>query len=299
MNEKPVFVDLLTYFSRIDLYGEDSLDLLDRLSTNKLENLTEPYTGMGSVLTTNKGRIIDLLGVNRLPDRVLVTTAKESKEKVIEWIEFYTIMEDVSVKDISAETCHFRLLGEEWDELFPSISKLLLRDSMNCEIEGESVIAIREEMSNVPCIDIIGPITARSKISDFLGKKFNQFSLKEFNQFRLKLGIPVFGFELTEDFNPLEAGLISHISFNKGCYIGQEVVARLNTYDKVQRKLVKLAWQGNLERKEITCDGKPIGVITSAENGIGLGFVRNTYAELQKELDCGDRKIVVTEILAE
>ena len=115
----------------------------------------------------------------------------------------------------------------------------------------------------------------------------------------MKLGIPVFGFELTEDFNPLEAGLISHISFNKGCYIGQEVVARLNTYDKVQRKLVKLAWQGNLERKEITCDGKPIGVITSAEKGIGLGFVRNTYAELQKELDCGDRKIVVTEILAE
>ena len=299
MNEKPVFVDLLTYFSRIDLYGEDSLDLLDRLSTNKLENLTEPYTGMGSVLTTNKGRIIDLLGVNRLPDRVLVTTAKESKEKVIEWIEFYTIMEDVSVKDISAETCHFRLLGEEWNELFPSISKLLLRDSMNCEIEGESVIAIREEMSNVPCIDIIGPITARSKISDFLGKKFNQFSLKEFNQFRLKLGIPVFGFELTEDFNPLEAGLISHISFNKGCYIGQEVVARLNTYDKVQRKLVKLAWQGSLEQNEITYDGKLIGVITSSESGIGLGFVRNTYAELEKELDCGENKIVVTEILAE
>ena len=299
MKEKPGFVDLLTYFSRIDLYGEDSLDLLDRLSTNKLENLTEPYTGMGSVLTTNKGRIIDLLGVNRLPDRVLVTTAKESKEKVIEWIEFYTIMEDVSVKDISAETCHFRLLGEEWDELFPSISKLLLRDSMHCEIEGESVIAIREEMSKVRCIDMIGPLTAHSKIGAFFAKTFDQISLEEFNQFRLKLGIPVFGFELTEDFNPLEAGLMSHISFNKGCYIGQEVVARLNTYDKVQRKLVKLAWQGSLEQNEITYDGKLIGVITSSESGIGLGFVRNTYAELEKELDCGENKIVVTEILAE
>jgi len=299
LNEKPVFVDLLNYFSRIDLYGEDSLDLLDRLSTNKLENLTEPYMGMGSVLTTNKGRIIDLLGVNRLPDRVLVTTAKESKEKVIEWIEFYTIMEDVSVKDISSETCHFRLLRKGWDELFPSMSELLVRDSMRCEIEGESVIAIKEEMSKVPCIDIIGPIAAHSKITNFFDKKFNQVSLEEFNQFRLKLGIPVFGFELTEDFNPLEAGLISHISFNKGCYIGQEVVARLNTYDKVQKKLVRLAWEGDLEQKEITCDGKPIGVITSAESGIGLGFVRNTYAELQKELDCGDRKVVVTKILAE
>ncbi|MEC7885088.1 MAG: hypothetical protein VYD55_06155 [Chloroflexota bacterium] len=299
MSEKPVFADLGDYFSRIDLYGEDSLDLLDRLSTNRLENLTEPYTGMGSVLTTNKGRIIDLLGVNRLPDKILVTTAKESREKVIEWIEFYTIMEDVSVKDISAETCHFRLIGEGWDEIFPGITKLLVRDSMLCEIEGESVIAIREEMSKVRCIDIIGPSTASSKISDFFAKSFSQVSLEQFNQFRLKLGIPVFGFELTEDFNPLEAGLISHISFNKGCYIGQEVVARLNTYDKVQRKLVKLTWQGNLDQQEITCEGKPIGVITSAENGIGLGFVRNTYAELEKELDCGDRKIVVTEVLAE
>ena len=155
MTEKPVFVDLVDYFSRIDLYGEDSLDLLDRLSTNKLEDLTEPYTGMGSVLTTNKGRIIDLIGVNRLPDRVLVTTAKESKKKVIEWIEFYTIMEDVSVKDISAETCHFRLIGEGWDDLFPEISELLVRDSTICEIEGESVIGIREEMSKVLCIDTV------------------------------------------------------------------------------------------------------------------------------------------------
>jgi folate-binding protein YgfZ len=299
LTEKPVFVDLVDYFGRIDLYGEDSLDLLDRLSTNKLEDLTEPYTGMGSVLTTNKGRIIDLIGVNRLPDRVLVTTAKESKKKVIEWIEFYTIMEDVSVKDISAETCHFRLIGERWDELFPEISELLVRDSTICEIEGESVIAIREEMSKVLCIDIIGPFTGRSKIGEFLAKKFNQINLEKFNQLRLKLGIPVFGFELTEDFNPLEAGLISHISFNKGCYVGQEVVARLNTYDKVQRKLVRLEWQGNLEQNQITCDGKPIGVITSVESGIGLGFVRNTYAELERELDCGERKIVITEILAE
>jgi len=77
------------------------------------------------------------------------------------------------------------------------------------------------------------------------------------------------------------------------------VVARLNTYEKVQRKLVKLAWQGDLDQKEITYDGKSVGVITSAESGIGLGFVRNTYAELKKELDCGDRKIMVTEILVE
>ena len=97
MIEKSVFVDLSDYFGRIDIYGEDSLDLLDRLSTNKLEDLTDPFMGMHSVLTTSKGRIIDLLSVNRLPDKVLLMTAGESKTKVIDWIEFYTIMEDLSL----------------------------------------------------------------------------------------------------------------------------------------------------------------------------------------------------------
>ena len=88
MIEKSVFVDLSDYFGRIDIYGEDSLDLLDRLSTNRLEDLTAPFMGMHSVLTTSKGRIIDLLSVNRLPDKVLLMTAGESKNKVIDWIEF-------------------------------------------------------------------------------------------------------------------------------------------------------------------------------------------------------------------
>ena len=299
MNHKSVFVDLGEYFSRIDLYGEDSLELLDRLSTNKLEHLTQPYMGMRSVLTTNKGRIIDLLSVNRLPEKVLMMTAKQSKEKVMDWIEFYTIMEDVSLEDVSAETCHFMLIGNAWYDLFPEMSDIAVHDSLLGKVEGETVITIKEQMSDIPCIDVIGNLSAIHTLVDVFGKKFEGITLEEFNEMRLELGIPVFGYELTEDFNPLEAGLISHISFNKGCYIGQEVVARLNTYDKVQRKLVKLSWKGSLDRKDITCDGNLVGIITSAENGVGLGFVRNSHAELKRELDCGKQKIKVTQILAE
>jgi folate-binding Fe-S cluster repair protein YgfZ len=77
------------------------------------------------------------------------------------------------------------------------------------------------------------------------------------------------------------------------------VVARLNTYDKVQRKLVRLSWEGTLAEKDITYDGHLVGVITSAMNGAGLGFVRNSHAELRRELECGNQKVMVTEILAE
>ena len=55
----------------------------------------------------------------------------------------------------------------------------------------------------------------------------------------MKNQVPIAGYDLTEDVNPLEAGLLLHlIDFEKGCYIGQEVIARLDTYDKVQRSLV-------------------------------------------------------------
>ena len=57
---------------------------------------------------------------------------------------------------------------------------------------------------------------------------------------RILLGLPISGHELTEDHNPLEAGLRDAVCFDKGCYVGQEVVARLNTYDKVSRTLVGL-----------------------------------------------------------
>ena len=57
---------------------------------------------------------------------------------------------------------------------------------------------------------------------------------------RIKAGVPVYGREMGESYNPLEAGLIGAIDFEKGCYIGQEVIARLDTYDKVQKILVSL-----------------------------------------------------------
>ena len=60
---------------------------------------------------------------------------------------------------------------------------------------------------------------------------------------RIQRGIPPTRTSSPKDYNPLEAGLWEFISFNMGCYIGQEVVARLNAYDKIQRHLVRLSWQ--------------------------------------------------------
>ena len=102
---------------------------------------------------------------------------------------------------------------------------------------------------------------------------------------RGEIGSPAAGREITERVNPLEANLLDLIDFDKGCYIGQEVIARLDTYDKVQRKLVGLqAASGLLEGDLLYVDGREIGwTATVAESPafdglIALGYVRNEHA---------------------
>ncbi|MEK7729006.1 MAG: folate-binding protein YgfZ, partial [candidate division KSB1 bacterium] len=105
---------------------------------------------------------------------------------------------------------------------------------------------------------------------------------------RILQGIPMVEHELTEEYNPHEVGLYSLINFEKGCYIGQEVVARLDTYQKVQRQLVGV----KLDAEPHACanatlwvDEEEIGKLTSiarapeGNGAIGLAIVRKQYAQ--------------------
>ena len=85
------------YVGRLKIAGADALDLLNRLSTNDLLSITEAGQGASTVLTTNKGRIVDLLTLVRLDDHLLALTGPGNQQKVAEWIDFYTFGEDVTV----------------------------------------------------------------------------------------------------------------------------------------------------------------------------------------------------------
>jgi folate-binding protein YgfZ len=105
---------------------------------------------------------------------------------------------------------------------------------------------------------------------------------------RIEAGIPLFPSELNEKHNPLETSLVQAISFTKGCYIGQEVIARLDTYDKVQRHLMGVLTDSPdalaAPTAISTSDGTQIGEITSTTfsptlgKTIGLGFVKTAFA---------------------
>jgi tRNA-modifying protein YgfZ len=115
----------------------------------------------------------------------------------------------------------------------------------------------------------VGEIVDERPAGDEVGEE-------DFERWRIESGIPRWGRELDDKVLPAEAGLDeTHISFTKGCYPGQEPIARQRHRGKVNRRLRVLDVAGKAEPgDELLYEGKTVGRITSAVNGVALGYVR-------------------------
>jgi tRNA-modifying protein YgfZ len=108
-----------------------------------------------------------------------------------------------------------------------------------------------------------------------------------YERWRVESGIPRWGREIDDTILPAEAGLTeTHVSFTKGCYPGQEPIARLHYRGKVNRRLRRLVLEGEPTGDELVLDGKVVGRITSRAGDRALGYVRAEVAE-GAELEVG------------
>jgi tRNA-modifying protein YgfZ len=108
-----------------------------------------------------------------------------------------------------------------------------------------------------------------------------------YERWRVEAGIPRWGREIDDSILPAEAGLTeTHVSFTKGCYPGQEPIARLHYRGKVNRRLRRLFLEGEPVGEELVLDGKVVGRITSRADGRALGYVRTEVPE-DAELTAG------------
>ena len=255
--------------------GKDSLDFLHRMSTNDVIS-TNANDKTLNVLTNADGRIIDATWMITGPEKqsaILVGSAG-SGYAVAQWLEQYHFSEELDIRDESGKYGVFAVYGKNADTVAASPS---------CDVidsgENFAFVLVKENASEY--------------WENLLEQGAVPVGREAWNIRRIELGIPRYGFELTEFANPLEAGLFSSISFSKGCYIGQEVIARMDTYDKVSRQLRRLHFSGEVDdssQPTLSSDGKKVGIVTSSvyslELGkhIGLGYIKNKYAEMGNEL---------------
>ena len=293
-----------SYAGRLKASGEDALDLLNRLSTNGIVNLA-PGQGAPTILTTDRGRILDLLGVVNTGDYTLLITSPGCQQTVIDWLDKYTIMEDLTVEDISADTAHFILCGPgsmaaladalSLPEEAGLIDSLETYAAVPATVGGRSVLVVKRPMAGLPSFDVVMEADNGAEVWEALeATGIPAVGQQAYDTALVQQGIPRHGREMGDAYNPLEAGLIGSVDFAKGCYIGQEVIARLDTYEKVQRYLVRLRFSAGAEVQEesgLELEGRNVGKVTSLatlpSTGelVGLGYVRTARANPGQVLD--------------
>ncbi len=284
--------------------GPDALDLLHRLSTNDLLAL-EPGQNRFTVLTSEKGRVVDLLNVSVLgTDRLLLWSETTKPQPVIDWIDRFTIIEDAELSDVSESLLRLALIGSSAYRMANTAFGVELEPNHTATLSGEldGTFIAASRWGSAERIDIAVPLE-RTELAWTMLTTTGATPAGDvaYQAARVIAGIPAVGLELDGKANPLEAGLKDLISFTKGCYVGQEVVARLDTYDKLQKQLVKLTGSSPLvEGAELTASGKRAGVVTSVSDLAGqqnfnaLGFARRGHWDEGTILECDGETVTVS-----
>ncbi len=279
---------------RLIAAGPDILPLLQRLGTGDVTSLSPGAAGR-TVLTTNKGRIVQHLFVHPMGDAgVLLVGGPSSGPQVLDHLRRYTFAEKIELSDESENLFHLALTGP--------LSGDILGDLEFPTLEAGSVRILSHDGSTDDGYSVVGPADSFAVVSTavrdaVLARGGLSGDRAAFETYRVLRGVPAAGHELTLDYNPLEAGLWDAVSFDKGCYVGQEVIARLRTYDKVSRVIVGLELGKPAALPEpgasILIDGRRAGALTSSlelpgnERAIGLGYLKRKQlsAELRVEIE--------------
>lgn len=285
-----------SHFGLLKVNGKDALELLNRLSTNKVVDLPSGQ-GASTILTNNKGRIIDRLLVSNLGDYSLVFTSPGRSASVMDWIDTYTFGEDIAIQDIGCQKSIISITESKTPGLLDrSMYPVELYASSTCSVFGIESCIVRSDHAGVIGYDLI---VSKDDAPSLWGSVLDQGAIavgeQALEMVRLEQGIPKFGHEIGEEFNPLEANLEPSISYDKGCYIGQEVVLRLKTYDKVQRHLmgITISGDGVFPRNIVKTSGEEIGFITSMayspilNSKFALSYIKgkHAYHNLEVQVD--------------
>ena len=267
---------------RLRITGADALDLLNRLTTNKLEALPDG-TATSTVLTNGDARVLDHLRLAAVDDGIWCLTSPGRAEDVADWIDLYTFGEDIAVADESSATAQFTVVGPLASEALASAGFPV--PPLDGVLAQDGAVVVASPFGAHPAYDVLVPLADAERAREALRGAAEAVNAETFDAYRIAEGVPAYGSEFGAFNNPLEARLLGSISDEKGCYTGQEVIARLQTYRKVQKLLMSFtsdtpASPGDALEAE---DGSPAGAITSAFDAgdgrtLGLALVAGKHA---------------------
>jgi len=254
------------HFGRFRVTGADAAALLHHLTTNDIKKL-KSGEACDAALVTSKARLLDVVSVLRDDSGFLVITSPNRRAGFAPHAQkFILYRQDVKIEDVTETTHLFGVFGPNAGTVVAEIENKAATTRLpfgGFWLFGGEDLGARLRASGKPFVD---------------GDTYNVL--------RVEAGIGAAGLEIGEDFNPWEANLDANLSLSKGCYNGQEVIARLNTYKKVKQKLKGLKLAAPIPMGQacaLKVNGRTVGAISSSVESprlgaIALAYVRSTHA---------------------
>ncbi len=282
----------LSHRSLMRITGSDRQRFLQAMVSNNTADL-EPGQGCYATFLTNKGKLVADFVVYADTDAYWLDLDPGLATPLITALDFFIIADDVTLTDVTSDWGLLSLQGPDADELLmlvcgqelPSLSSLA---HTVCHIAGQEVRLIVRSHTGEDGCQLLVPMAALPALWEALWThrhtcELRAVGLEALEILRIEAGIPVFGRDMTEETIPVEANLSDAISYTKGCYVGQEVIARLDARGHVNRRLMGLCLEGNVLPQAgdvIVSPEREVGWVTSAafspmlQQPIAMGYIR-------------------------
>jgi folate-binding protein YgfZ len=290
---------------RLRLTGADRHTFLNRMSTNQLLEMA-PGEGRVTVFTNATARILDRVLVYNGDDHLLLITEPGRGEALANFLQRQIFFNDqVTIENTTAQTAQLALHGINadaiMDTLAPGITALNSLHGQTIKLNDATLFAARrKELSVQHWVLVMNQADAAVVYAAIMTAGQTQgltpAGSLTYNALRIRAGYPA-GRDISSDYLPLEAGLWDAVSFSKGCYTGQEIIARMESRARIARTLVSLDLTHFTEAPaSIFMHGKLVGEMTSsvqAPDGqvYALAIVKIAAAKPGTALTIGEQDI--------
>jgi folate-binding protein YgfZ len=287
----------LSHRALLQFTGDDRLTFLQGMLSNDLL-LLRTFQGHHATILSQQGKVLADVRVLCAMNSVYLDFWDELKDKIVAHLNRYLVADEVEIVDRSEEYATLSLQG-------PSSEAIVMALAADSELpkqvghhamfnaDGTAICVVRDSYTGETGFDLIIPRTETLKIAERLSTIGQQLGARWVGQealetLRIEAGIPRYGIDITEDNLLLETGLETHVSYTKGCYLGQEIVERVRSRGHVNRKLRGLLIEGEdrvVHSDAIKTGEKQVGTITSSvyspglSRPIALGYVHRDQWE--------------------
>jgi folate-binding protein YgfZ len=289
----------LGWMRRIAVRGNDRFRWLSGMVTNTVHDLPG-NAGAWNLVLNAQGRIQGDLWVWRQDDELELEIAADQCEKLLAHLDHFIIMDDVELSALDNETA-IGLTGPKTGEVLARVGLPVFDDPLTqarAEWNGFALRIRRSYGTLAPHYELWIPEPALKPLWEaLLAAGARPVGTDALDAFRIAEGIPAYGIDMVERDLPQETSQMRALSFNKGCYLGQEIVERIRSRGAVHRHLRQLELTGSAPANDTELaidgvpaeDGKSPGHITSAaELPLSAGTRVFALARMRAEAEAGD-----------